>query len=438
MSSTVVVIGAGTAGCLAARALRGVADRVVLLERDRLPMGPEPRAGVPQGRHAHLLQHGGRIALEALLPGLGEELLDRGAVSVRLTEDLRWLSSAGWMPQISTRKSYLSCTRPVLDWAVRQRVLAEPSVVVEDGTEVTGLLGGPHGVTGVRVRPRGFGPERERAERELAADLVVDASGRSSATPERLAGLGLPVPEEELVDAGIGYATRLFRRPAAGFSPSFSLYLQAKAPESLRGGVLLPVEGDRWIVSLHAARGAEVPTDEAGFDAFTATLRDPALSEVLAKAEPEGPVRGFHPGGTIRRHYERNSVPGLLVLGDAACTFNPVYGQGLAVAALTALAVRDALGGSLDAGAVGRAQRAVARTTRNPWLLGTTEDARFPHTRGAPSGRLLRLLHRYLDRVLARASHDEEVLRAFGEVMSLAAPPNRLFRPAVLLGALRG
>jgi 2-polyprenyl-6-methoxyphenol hydroxylase-like FAD-dependent oxidoreductase len=434
MSSTVVVVGAGIAGCLVARALRGAADRIVVVERDRLPPGAEPRAGVPQGRHAHLLQQGGRLALDALLPGIDDELRARGATSVRLSTDLTWLSPAGWMPRVPTRNAFLSCTRPLLDLTVRERTLTDPGIVVEDGTEVTGLLGDARGVTGVRVRARGA----RGAEREIPADLVVDASGRSSAAPRWLTALGAPAPAEELVDAGIAYATRFYRRPDAGFAPSFSLYIQAKAPEWLCGGVLLPVEGDRWIVSVTAARGAQVPGDETEFEAFTAKLRDPALNEALGQAVPDGPVRGFRPGGTLRRRYEQRPVPGLLVLGDAACTFNPVYGQGLAVAALSVLAVRQALRGSLDPEAVRRAQRAVARTTRTPWMMGTTEDARFPRTVGAPSGALVRLQHRYLDRVLARATHDPAVLRAFGDVMSMTAPPARLFTPGVVSGALLG
>ncbi|MEY9964067.1 2-polyprenyl-6-methoxyphenol hydroxylase-like FAD-dependent oxidoreductase [Streptacidiphilus sp. MAP12-16] len=431
---TAVVIGGSLAGCFAARALVGQVDRIVVVERDRCPGQPGFRAGTPQGRHAHLLMEGGRRALQDLLPGLPDELLARGAVPVALPGGLRWLSAAGWMPRFSSDLTFLSCTRPALDDAVLRRLRSEPSVEFLEGTEVVGLLGVGSAVSGVQVRARGVtGAPVE----DLPAELVVDASGRSSGMPKWLRTLGLPEVAEERVDAGIAYSSRLFRR-AAGADPT-ALYIQTKAPDHPRMGVLLPVEDDRWIVSVGGMRGAEPEPGEAGFDKHLGLLRDPALRDFLDGAEPAGEVRGFRPGASIRRHYERIAPEGLVVLGDAACTFNPVYGQGISIAALGAVALRDTLRQrGLRPGTARQAQSRIAATAKDAWLISSAEDVRFPSTIGGPSGALVRWQHRYLDQVISRATRDEAVCAAFAEVMALLTPPTALFHPRVVWPVLRG
>ncbi|GAA2151019.1 hypothetical protein GCM10009760_46000 [Kitasatospora kazusensis] len=432
-----MVIGGGLAGTLAAWALRGHAERIVVVERDRYPARPDFRAGLPQGRHAHLVLEAGHRVLEELMPGIREELLAAGAVRVPLAPALRWLSSAGWMAEFESEIAFLSCTRPLLDHTVLDRVRGESSIEFLEGTEVTGLLGTARALTGVRVRERGQNPGEAR---EIPAELVVDASGRSSALPSWLAELGCrPVPEER-VDAGVAYASRLFHRPPGLELDYSALYLQTKGPEAPRLGVLLPVEGDRWIVSVGGMRGAEPEPGEAGFDRQLGLLRDPSMRELLAGAEPATDVRGFRPGPGVRRRYDRSAPEGLVVTGDAACTFNPVYGQGVTVAALgaralgAAVARHDGIGHA--AAAAGR--RGVAAASRNAWTMSASEDVRFPTTTGGPTGALVRFQHRYLDKVLARATTDPLVCSAFQNVMSLVSPPAALFHPAVLASVLRG
>ncbi|MFF7588179.1 NAD(P)/FAD-dependent oxidoreductase [Kitasatospora purpeofusca] len=435
---TAVVIGGGLAGTLAAWALRGAAERIVVVERDRYPDGPEFRAGLPQGRHPHLLLEAGHRVLEELMPGTREELRAAGAVRVALSGDLRWLSAAGWMAEYPAELAFYSCTRPMLDTVVLERVRTEPSIEFLEGTEVVGLTGSAAAVTGVRVRERGHGADRS-AVRELPAELVVGAGGRTSAMTDWLRELGCPPPPEERVDAGVVYATRIFRRPADAPADWSALYLQCKAPDTPYLGVLLPVEGDRWIVSVGGMRGGEPAPGEAGFARQLELLRDPRMREALAGAEPLGAVRGFMPGPGVRRHYEQRSPEGLVVVGDAACTFNPVYGQGISVAALEARELRRAAlrhGGTGPATARA-ARRAVAAASKNAWAMSSAEDVRFAATTGGPSGTLLRAQHRFLDRVLAGAASDPRVTAVFHEVMSLVAPPTALFRPSVLAAVLR-
>ncbi|MBO1418802.1 NAD(P)/FAD-dependent oxidoreductase [Streptomyces sp. FH025] len=434
---TAVVIGGGLAGVLAAWALRGFAERIVVVERDRYPDTPEFRAGVPQGRHAHLVLEAGQRALEELMPGINQELTAAGAHRVAVSRDLKWLSSAGWMADYPARLTFLSCTRPVLDKAVLDRVRTEPSIEFLEGTDVVGLLGSAQAVTGVKVRARG--PERGEVM-DIPAELVVDAAGRSTSVPQWLTELGCrPVPEER-VDAGVAYSSRLFHRPAGADFGYQALYLQTKAPDKPRMGVLLPVEGDRWIVSLAGMRGAEPEPGEEGFAKHLAQLRDPGMREALLDAEPAGEVRGFLPGPGVRRHYARSAPEGLVVVGDAASTFNPVYGQGVTVSLFCAQALRRTAlrHGGIGHDAARAARREVSAVSKAAWMMACTEDARFTATTGGPSGALIRFQHRFMDKVLAGATRDPLVTAAFHEVLSLVAPPTLLFRPSVLAAVLRG
>lgn len=438
---TAVVVGGGLAGCLAAWALVGQAERILVLERDRYPEQPAFRPGTPQGRHAHLLMEGGRRALQDLMPGLDDDLLGHGAVPVPMPAGVRWLSSGGWMPRFPTGLTFLACTRPVLDDAVLRRVRAEPSVTFLERTEAVGLLGDSTAVTGVRARARGAAPDgtgNGEPVEDLRADLVVDASGRSSRMPQWLRALGCAKIAEDRVNAGVAYSSRLFHHPPGIDASLSALYIQTQAPDHPRLGVLLPVEGNRWVVSLGGMRGSEPDPGAAGFDAFLELLRDPALREVLSTASPAGEAHGFRPGASVRRHYERNAPDNLVVLGDAACTFNPVYGQGISIAAFGAVVLRDAVRErGVGPGTARHVQAGIAAAAKDAWMMSSAEDVRFPTTTGGPSGAALRLQHRYLDRVIARSSRDEAVCARFTEVMTLVTPPTVLFHPSVAWPVLR-
>ncbi|MFG2907764.1 FAD-dependent oxidoreductase [Kitasatospora sp. NPDC048286] len=476
---TAVVMGGGLAGLAAAWALRGFAERIVVVERDRYPAGAEFRAGVPQGRHAHLVLEAGHRLLEEMMPGIRQELTAAGAQRVAAS-DVQWLCAAGWLAEYPAQVSFLSCTRPLLDKLVLDRIRAHPAIEILEGTDVVGLLGSAGVVTGVKVRSRGSahdserpgdGSERgsangtthgsangsahdsangsahdsvrssERGEvREIPAELVVDAAGRSTSVPKWLAELGCPPVPEERVDAGVAYASRIFHRPTGSeLGPGRAAYLQTKAPDEPRMGVLLPVEGDRWVVSLAGMRGAEPGPGEEGFTEHLGLLRDPLLHELLRDAEPAGGIRGFHPGPGVRRHYERSSPDGLVVVGDAASTFNPVYGQGVTVALFCARELRRTAKrhGGIGHATARAARHAVAAASKIPWMISCAEDARFRATTGAPSGSLVGLQHRFFDKVLAASTRDPAVTSAFHEVMSLVAPPSLLFRPPVLAAILR-
>ncbi|MEU1806146.1 hydroxylase [Streptomyces sp. NPDC019937] len=430
-----LVVGGGLAGTLAAAALIGHADTVTIVERDRYPEQPVFRKGVPQGRHLHVFLSGGCRALEKLLPGATSELRAAGARLLEAPRDVITRASNGWHRRFHEgRHTMISCTRPLFDTTVRASVLARAAgsgtrVEVLQATEAIGLLGGADRVTGVRVRSRDTG----RAVRELCADLVVDASGRGSRAPRWLAELGRRAPREEVVDAGIGYSTQMFR-PAEPLDMSVVIQPRPGCP---RGAAWSPVEGGNWLLTLAGVRGHHPPAEGPAVPDFVQGLGAPELYEHLRTCEPVSPPYGYRDTSNRRRHYDApGAVPeGFVVVADAACTFNPIYGQGMSVAALSGLALRGALaGGGVRPGLAAAAQRAVARAGDTAWLTAVGADR--PYAAGSdttPPGAAERVQTWYFGRLADRAAIDPVVGAAFRDITHLAAPPSRLLSPAVAL-----
>lgn len=437
-SSHVVVIGAGMAGLATAHALGRHADRVTVIERDSLPSRPAARAGTPQGRHLHVLQPGGLLALEHLLPGFSDELIARGATAIAAPGEILWMSAAGWVqPQPGERRGLLSASRDLIEWVTRDLVLDRSPLDLRTAVEVAGLAVEDGRVVGVDLRPRGAA--RDEPTERLRADLVIDASGRRSHAPDWLEAAGYERPEEDLVDADLAYATRTYRRGPDDLGGWQGIFLQAKAPETTRMGVMFPIEGDRWMVTVAGINGDVPPTDDDGFAAFALGMRSPAIAEAIAGLEPAGPILGFRRTENRRRRYERlrRAPDGFVAIGDSACAFNPVYGQGMSVAALTAEALERAVGDHLHrsggdlAGVSTRLQQEVARTNAGAWMVATGEDARWPGTTGGASSPAERVLRRYLDRVVAAAAVDRVVNAAFFRVVAMVATPTSLLRPTL-------
>ncbi|MDB5312851.1 MAG: 2-polyprenyl-6-methoxyphenol hydroxylase-like oxidoreductase [Gemmataceae bacterium] len=435
-----VVVGGSLAGMLAARVLSDHFDDVTLLERDRFPEAPVARQGLPQGRHVHVLLERGRGVLERFLPGLTGELVRAGADPLDATRDAAWMSPYGWYVRFPGDLRMLASSRDLIDRVVRGRVAALPNVRIQQGADVAGLIRGPgdgaHVVAGVRLRSRAAGAEADRGGSDLAADLVV-ADGRNSRLPEWLTALGYESPAETVVNSFQGYASRLYR-PPAGFEPDWKqLYIQQAPPGDPRGGVISPVEGRRWLVSLVGGDGDYPPTDDAGFLAFARSLCNPALYEAIAVAEPLGSIAGQRATENRLRHYDRLRLfpDGVVAVGDAVCAFNPVYGQGMTAAALGAEVLDRWLRQKSSHGGPGRGrvfQRRLARATSAAWQLSAGADSRFRTTRGPPQGRVARLTGGYIDAVMRAATRRPWVRRRLMEVLHMLRPPSALFGPGVL------
>ncbi|MCV2488223.1 hypothetical protein OF117_02505 [Geodermatophilus sp. YIM 151500] len=435
-----VVVGASMAGLLAARVLADHFEQVLVVERDRLADAPEHRRGVPQDWQPHLVLGRGRRVIERLLPGYGDELRAAGAVPMRLPADLLMLNPCGWVDRRAPGWEALSASRPLLEATVRRRLRAEPRVAVLDGHDVTALIASPDGraVTGVTARPVD-GPD---GAIELDADLVVDASGRGSRAVAWLGDLGFAAPAREHIGSGTTYSSRLFRIPDDFAADWKAVMLTTRPPSIRRSGSLFAVEGGRWLVTLTGTGGERAPSDEDGWRAYARSLRDPVLAEAIEDAEPLSPVR-VHRGTSNRRwHFERmrRRPERFVVLGDAACVFNPVYGQGITVAALAAETLDACLRrrgpAGLDALA-GRFQRRLARVTASPWMQSTGEDLRFPTTTGTRPNALLRAQYRYLDRLGLAVTQDPSVADVCIRVYGMLERPSALFGPRLLLAAAR-
>ncbi|MER5928722.1 FAD-dependent monooxygenase [Streptomyces sp. NPDC002054] len=437
-----VVLGASMAGMLAAAVLAEHADEVLVLDRDELPPGPAPRTGLPQAHHVHLLWSGGVRVIEAIAPGLTRAWLDAGARQVDMPADLVLLTPHGWVRRGPACQFQLACSRDLLDATARAVLLTGPRVRVRTGVHAEGILrtgtGARTAVRGVRVRELATG-----AAEEVPAALVVDATGRGSRAPEWLDRIGLPRVREESVDPGLVYASRLYRAPdgAAGF-PAVGIQADPGRPVPGRMATLLPVEGGRWLVTLAGTRGAEPTREAAEFEAFARTARHPLVADLIADAEPLSEVRLSRSCSNRRRYFERLRPwpAGFVVLGDAAAAFNPVYGQGMTVAAQSAAVLRRALRAhGLCAPRLARTvQRGVGRVVEVPWSITTGQDIRFPGATGRPAPLAARLTHGYVDRLSRTAISSEEALRALFDVMSLAEPPTRLFRPRTVRAVLAG
>jgi 2-polyprenyl-6-methoxyphenol hydroxylase-like FAD-dependent oxidoreductase len=315
-----------------------------------------------------------------------------------------------------------------------------------DGCTVTGLLTDPDRttVTGVRIRRRQ--PDGASSEDEsLMADLVVDASGRNSRTPEWLQALGYTPPEETSINAFLGYASRWYQRPP-GFQADWKvLILFAQAPHIPSGGMIYPVEGERWIVTLAGTARNYPPTDEAGFLEFARHLAIPDIYDAIKDARPLTPIYGYQRTENHLRHYERLSrwPEHFGVLGDAVCAFNPVYGQGMTVSALGALVLDRCLrrqrqhhSDGNQQGLGQQFQRQLAEVNATPWLMATGEDFRWPTTEGGRPDRMTRFMHRYLDQVVRATGTSTAVSLTFWEVTHLLKPPGALFHPRVLVRVL--
>ncbi len=429
-----VVLGGGMAGLLAARVLADAYTDVLVVDRDQLIGTSGPRRGVPHGRHAHALLARGQQILDELFPGLTAELGAAGVPAGDLAADLRWYFNGQRLQPGRTGLFSVSATRPVLESHVREKVNALPSVSFAERSDILGLVTTPDRgrITGVRVLRHA----EDSTEEVFPADLVIDATGRGSRTPAWLEELGYQRPAEDRVKIGLAYTTRHFRLRSDPYGSDLSINPVA-SPANPRGAFFPKLPGDKSMLSLTGILGDHPPTDHEGFLAFAKSLPIPEIYEAIRDAEPlDDPVTFMFPA-SVRRHYERlTRFPGsLLVMGDGACSFNPVYGQGMTVAALEAITLREHLGHG-GPPEPGRFFRDISRVIDAPWDISASGDLSFPGVEGRRTLKV-RLGNAYMARLQTAATHDGSLTAAFMRAAGLVDPPQALMRPSVVLRVLR-
>ena len=414
-------------GLAMAGALAPHFERVLVLERDALPVGASDRSGVPQGRHVHLLLAGGQRALGELFPGFDDDLARAGAVRIRMGLDVR-TERPGYdpFPQRDLGVDGFAMSRSLLESLVRERVRALASVELRAGCRVEALAARGDGgaVTGVRC------VAADGTTDTLDADLVVDASGRGTLTLELLESTGRPAPETTTIGVDLRYATAIFAVPDDATTDWKGVFHMPLTPRTSRGALLLPLEGGRWIVTLATRHDEEVPADADAFMAFTSALRVPTIHRAIEHAKRLGEVTRFGFPESVWRHYERlDAYPrGLLTVGDAICRFNPVYGQGMSVAAMEAvalgrlLAARAADADPLDALAA-PFFAAAAEVIETPWFGAAVPDFIHPKTRGTRPDNFEMML-KFGMGLTRLAARDPEVHKLTAEVSNLLKPRN--------------
>lgn len=418
-----IVIGASMAGLLAARVLVDHFGKVTLLERDQLPDIPEPRRGVPQARHAHAMLSGGFQVINDLFPEICEELKSAGAQEADAQANGNWYMEGGLLDRSPMGSYGVMCSRLLIEQVVRRRTLSLDSIELRQGSNVRDLIIEDGCAVGVRTE-----------DDVIMADLVVDCSGRGSKAAKWLEGLGYPAPQAEEVEVQLVYTSRRFRR--RNDDPTlFSVV--PPTPAGKRGGVVLAQENDEWLCTLFGHFGQQAPDDLEGFREYAKSLSGPCVYDAICDAEPIGDPTTIRFPKSLRRRYEglERFPERFIVLGDGLCSFNPIYGQGMSVAALEA----EALGGELSKGLDGLPKRffaAAGKIIDNPWKIAVGGDLKMPEVPGRrPLS--LRFINWYVGKLHMCGHGDARAARAFLRVQQLLDPPEALMHPTIAVRVAR-
>jgi 2-polyprenyl-6-methoxyphenol hydroxylase-like FAD-dependent oxidoreductase len=429
MANHAVVLGGSIAGSLAARVLADTCERVTVIDHDVFPDVIQTRRAVPQGHHIHALLARGQQILEQIFPGFTDELISRGVPVGDFGTSLSWYFNGKMIRKTQTGLVCVAAGRPLLETYVRGRVLTMPNVTFRDRTDIRGLVtSADHSrVTGVRIQ----GPDASAPEEVLDADLVVDTTGRGSRMPRWLEELGYGRVEEERVTMDLTYTTCDYRAPLSFDPIGEDIAIIPVATPAMPRGAIFARMPDRYAISLTGILGDRPPTDHEGFLAYVKSLPVPEIYEAARQAKPLGSPATFRFPASIRRHYERlPKLPGgVLAMGDAACVFNPVYAQGMTVAAIETLVLaRHLTDGPPDPA---RYFRDLARVIDAPWDMSAGADLGFKGTKGRRTLKV-RMGNLYIPRLQAAAVTDGSLSAAFLRSAGLVDPPQALLRPGVV------
>lgn len=432
---TAVIIGGSIAGLFAARVLSEHYEEVIITDRDELPSAPKNRAGTPQSYHPHRILERGKMILDDLFPGYTDDLLQHGAYPragkiASLTNEYGCLE----MPD----EDNVGCSRALLEYVIRRKVQNLSNVQCWTPIDAKGLIFDPNinAVTGVQLWDRS---SEKNSIIQLQADLVVDASGRNSKLAGWLETLGFTVPEAERLHVSLGYSTRHYKIPPH-ITDRWSVILNEGDPSREIGtAVFSPIENDVAEVVLYRAGGEPYPTTNGNlYERKAAELFGETIGNLLQELEPLADPRGFRVEMCTRQHYEQMEQwpSGLLVLGDAFCNFDPIFGQGMTVAAIQAETLNKCLSERVDGlfpeiGFERSVLRKIQTAIEPAWWLSTVADLRWPGVKyeGPHSAKGFSFAHKIFDICMEQAYGQQNmtVFEQYMMVTGLINSPYDLF-----------
>jgi 2-polyprenyl-6-methoxyphenol hydroxylase-like FAD-dependent oxidoreductase len=390
------------------------------------------RPGTPQCRHLHGLLAGGLQALGRLFPDFEASLSQAGAVALRMGFEY-YLERPGYdpFPLRDFGIRIYSMTRPVLEWTVRKRLGAYRNVEILHSCRAEELAA--HGAGGAVCGVRCQMPEGKRET--IPADLVIDASAHSRLTLKLLRSAGWPLPEETSIGVDMAYASALLDIPKDAPSAWKGVVTYPHYPHVKRMALLLPVEGNRWIVSLAGRYDEKPPAEWSEFLAYAKLLRTQTVYNAICHAKVPEAIPRFGLKASRWFHYEKleNFPRGVLPLGDAICRFNPIYGQGMSVAILQAEVLHTLLS-KCEADGEGLRKRFLGNAAMlidTPWWSAAIPDFIDPRTEGQRPADLEQSLA-FFAGLLKIAAEDASVHKLMMEVQSLLKPRSAYLQPELV------
>ena len=430
-----VIIGASMAGLLAAKAIAPHFDKVSILEKDRLPDGPVAHKGTSQAYHSHLLLKAGEEAIEELFPGIREELINAGSHYVEFGQEAAWRHHGYWKATFSKSFKILMQSRPFLEGTIRKRLLKEENVQLLEEKKVKDVLFDPANgsVSGVIIE------NKDREPEEMACDLLIDGSGAGSQAVKWLKKGNYPEPKVSKVQLDLTYSSRNFICPHPMTEKYKGVVIYFGPSQPTHTGLAFTTEKDEIMVSLGGYKSTP-PTDDASFLAYAQQLDSTEIYDIFKSLKPASPIRHYKFPEQRRKHFERlTKFPSnLLVMGDAFCRFDPVFGQGMSVAAMEALALKNLMENGNGKSLARSFHKKASRIVGIPWLLSSLEGFRMKHTTGSkplPVG--MKFMHWYLGHIFKLSSTHSRIYVTFVEIFNLKKHPVYLFFPGVFFQVLK-
>jgi len=427
MLGKAVVIGGSIAGLLTARVLSDHFQKVILVERDRYEDDDNKvRKGTPQANHIHLLLAKGREILQDFFPEIELDLVKNGANKIDFLNDGRYRLPSGWAQRFESGVITITCTRTLLENTIRRQVQKISNIILQENTSITSFVLENSDKISLETLD----------SKKIHADLIVDCTGRNTKTPSWLEDAGYPKPKETKVDSFVGYATRRYI-PPKNFQKKWKMLMILNKPTiNPRAGVIYPIENGKWLVGLSGIGKNYPPVDEKGFLDFVKNLESVELFDALKDATPDSEIHGYQIQGSRRYHYEEMPrwPENFIVLGDAVSVFNPFYGQGITSAALGVKVLDGMLKKQkLEIDFTKKFQKKLAKIVSLPWVLGISEDLRWPTTLGKRPNTVTRLVQNHAQKVLLLGPKSKLATKSFLQMMHMIKSPAIIFHPVILL-----